>query len=142
MLCPNKGWGKAQDLFDDFTKTGACYPAPLSLSEDTGDTYLECKIHNKNKEILLQHWNKNDGSEVKQRFYKGTHADSYSDFTHKFGAIIGTLVRMKRNSATNELLQESLKEKWRELKFLKYSKTTITKAKRVMAGKFPDTKWE
>jgi hypothetical protein len=49
---------------------------------------------------------------------------------------------MKRNSATDELLQESLKEKWRELKFLKYSKTTITKAKRVMAGKFPDTKWE
>ena len=142
MMINDKGWGKAQDLFDDFTKTGACYPAPLSLSEDTGDTYLECKIHNKDKEILLQHWNKNDGSEVKQRFYKGTHADSYSDFTHKFGAIIGTLVRMKRNSATNELLQESLKEKWRELKFLKYSKTTITKAKRVMAGKFPDTKWE
>ena len=67
---------------------------------------------------------------------------SYSDFTHKFGAIIGTLVRMKRNSATNELLQESLKEKWKELKFLKYSKTAIMKAKRVMAGKFPDTKWE
>ena len=79
---------------------------------------------------------------MKQRFYKGTHADSYSDFTHKFGAIIGTLVRMKRNSATDELLQESLKEKWKELKFLKYSKTAIMKAKRVMAGKFPDTKWE
>jgi hypothetical protein len=49
---------------------------------------------------------------------------------------------MKRNSATDELLQESLKEKWKELKFLKYSKTAIMKAKRVMAGKFPDTKWE
>ena len=142
MMINDKGWGKAQECFDSFTTTGACYPAPLSLSADTGDTYLECKIHNKGDEILLQHWNKNEGSEVKQRFYKGAHANSYSDFTHKFGAIIGTLVRMKRNSATDTLLRESLQEKWKELKCLKYSKTTIEKAKKVMKNKFPDTEWE
>ena len=142
MIINDKGWGKAQEWFDNFTATGACYPAPLSLSEDTGDTYLECKIHNKGDEMSLQHWNKNEGSEVKQRFYSGAHAHSYSDFTHKFGAIIGTLVRMKRNSATDMLLQESLQEKWKELKCLKYSKTTIEKAKKVMKNKFPDMEWE
>ena len=51
----------------------------------------------------MQHWNKNEGSEVHQRFYKGTHALSYSELSHKIGALIGTLVRMKRNTSTDEL---------------------------------------
>ena len=38
----------------------------------------------------MQHWNKNEGSEVHQRFYKGTHALSYSELTHKIGAMIET----------------------------------------------------
>ena len=108
---------------------------PLSLSEDSGETYLECKIHNEEDTVLMQHWNKNEGSEVRQRFYKGTHALSYSEFSHKIGAVIGTLVRMKRNTSTDELLQFSLAEKWKELKFLQYSKSTINRVKKTMDGR-------
>ena len=141
MIINDEGWGRAQEFFDSFTEMGGCYPAPLSLSEDSGDTYLECKIHNKGSTVLMQHWNKNEGSEVHQRFYKGTHALSYSELTHKIGAMIGTLVRMKRNTSTNELLQISLAEKWKELKFLQYSKSTINRVKKTMEGKFPGTNW-
>ena len=61
--------------------------------------------------------------------------------THKIGAVIGTLVRMKRNTSTDELLQFSLAEKWKELKFLKYSKSAIDRVRKVMEGKFPGTNW-
>ena len=89
----------------------------------------------------MQHWNKNEGSEVHQRFYKGTHALSHSELSHKIGAMIGTLVRMKRNTSTDELLQISLAEKWKELKFLQYSKSTINGVKKTMERKFPGTNW-
>ena len=45
----------------------------------------------------MQHWNKNEGSEVHHRFYKGTHALSYSELSHKIGAMIGTVVEKLRD---------------------------------------------
>ena len=142
MIINDEGWGGAEKVFEEFTTAGGCYPEPLSLSEDSGETYLECVLHNKGGEFLLQHWNKNGGSETKQRFYNGTHAHSYSEEKHKAGAIIGTMVRMVRNSSNEELLQFSLKEKRRELKFLKYSEQFIGKMVKVMEGKFPEYEWE
>mgnify|MGYP000312177318 CR=1 FL=1 len=47
-------------------------------------------------------------------------AESGVEVEYKIGAMIGTLVRMKRNTSTNELLQISLAEKWKELKFLQF----------------------
>ena len=52
------------------------------------------------------------------------------------------MVRMVRNSSNEELLQFSLKEKRRELKFLKYPEQFIGKMVKVMEGKFPEYEWE
>ena len=141
MIVNDHEWGKAGECFDNFAKLGGCYPKPLSLSEDDGAHYLECTIHNKGEDLLLQHWNKNEGNESKQRYYKGVHAHSFSETKYKVGALIGTFVRMGRNSSTNELLQTSLKEKCRELKFLQYPMGHIKHLIGGMKERFPQFEW-
>ena len=54
MIINDEGWGGAEKVFEEFTTAGGCYPEPLSLSEDSGETYLECVLHNKGGEFLLQ----------------------------------------------------------------------------------------
>ena len=115
-----------------------------SLSGEFGDDekhYLECIIHNEKESITVQHWNKNEGSDEKQRFYKGAHANSFSDERFKTGAMIGTFTRITRNSSTGELLMISLQEKIRELKFLGYKEIQIMQVLRHMKKKFPQEEW-
>ena len=61
---------------------------------------------------------------------------------NKRGAMIGNFMRMAKNSSNNELLNTSLKEKWRELKFLKYSNKSIIEAISIAKNKFPQFDWE
>ena len=141
MAINDEGWGKASDIFNSFEKQGGCYPKPLSLSGDDDGHYLGCVVHNTLDKIELQHWNKNGGDKYGQRFYKGTRADCFKDKRHKRGAIIGTFVRMGRNSSTNELLRTSLKEKMRELTFLGYSTSFLKSMLHYMQGKMPHFTW-
>ena len=141
MIINDRGWSKAEEWFDAIETVGGCYPEPLALKQDDGEHYLECTIHNNSKDILMQHWNKNDGNIDKQRFYKGIHAHSYNDRGNKRGAMIGTFMRMARNSSSSELLDRSLREKWRELKFLRYTDKDILGAIQVAKNKFPEYDW-
>ena len=141
MIVNDAGWGKGKETLANFEKRGSCYPKQLSLSGDDEKHYLECIIHNKKESITVQHWNKNEGSDEKQRFYKGAHANSFSDERFKTGAMIGTFTRIARNSSTGELLRASLKEKIRELKFLGYKEVQIMKVLRHMKKKFPQGEW-
>ena len=142
MVVNDKGWGKADAWFGAIEKVGGCYPAPLSLKQDDGKHYLECTIHNQGDDMLLQHWNKNGGDGGKQRFYKGIHAYSYNEKRNKRGAMIGNFMRMAKNSSNNELLNTSLREKWRELKYLKYADKDILEAVAVAKIRFPQYDWE
>ena len=87
-------------------------------------------------------WNKNEGNWNKQRFYKGIHAYSYNEKKNKRGAMIGNFMRMANNSSNNELLNNSLREKWGELKFLKYSNKDILEAMAVAKSRFPQYDWD
>ena len=53
----------------------------------------------------------------------------------------GTFMRMARNSSSGELLDRSLREKWRELKFLRYTDKDILGAIQVAKNKFPEYDW-
>lgn len=84
----------------------------------------------------------NGGDGGKQRFYKGIHAYSYNEKRNKRGAMIGNFMRMAKNSSNNELLNTSLREKWRELKYLKYADKDILEAVAVAKIRFPQYDWE
>ena len=142
MIINNQDWGQADKWFAAIEQVGGCYPAPLSLKQDDGQHYLECTIHNKGDDMLLQHWNKNEGDRNKQRFYKGIHAYSYNEKKNKRGAMIGNFMRMAKNSSNAELLNASLREKWNELKFLRYSDKDILEAMSVAKSRFSQFEWE
>ena len=84
-----------------------CYDQSLELEETDTDRYLECLIHNSGTKIDIQHFNKNhdsiQGSGL-QEFYVHQHAHSFNGPTHKWGAMIGTFLRMHGNCTDPTLL--------------------------------------
>ena len=56
--------------------------------------------------------------------------------------MIGNFMRMAKNSSNNELLNMSLREKWRELKYLKYTDKDILEAVAVAKIRFPQYNWD
>ena len=124
-----------KDLIKSYTTE--CFPEGLSLEgEDEECCYLETIIRNKKWDIQCQHRNKN-ANMPHQEFYRGKHAWSFHEDKHKFGAMIGTFLRIERNSSTTELAMTSMKEKIIELKALQYTDKQIGNTIRYLANKHP-----
>ena len=56
--------------------------------------------------------------------------------------MIGNFMRMAKNSSNNELLNISLREKWKELKYLRYTDKDILEAVAVAKRRFPQYNWD
>ena len=98
--------------------TTECSPPGLPLEGEGGECcYLETTIRNDGSNIECQHRNKN-ATMTHQEYYRGKHAWSFNEEKHKFGAMIGTFLRIERNSSTTKLAFASMKEKIFEFRTL------------------------
>ena len=120
-------------MIENYTKSfeeGGCYPKPLKLTNDDNSHFLECEVLTNNNNDMLQinfkHWNKNRGLD-KQLFYKGKSWHSSDSLHTKRGALIGTYIRMDRNTSDLELYKQAKTEKRLELLTLGYPINFIKK---------------
>ena len=93
------------------------------MTNDDDSHFLETEIIPTIGNIQFKHWNKNVGDI--QEYYKGKHFYSIGPMVHKIGAIIGTFIRIDRNSSNMGLFEKAMQEKARELLSLKYPKTLL-----------------
>ena len=124
IFCTVKDCDTTNDLLGSFKanyEEGGCYPTPLSLTNDDNTHYLECEVIQGEGDIpiLFKHWNKNKGLH-KQIFYKGKNWHSTDNIKTKRGAIVGTYIRIDRNTSTKELYNQAVLEKKQELLTLGY----------------------
>ena len=136
---------EALQIVNNFKERGACYPEALSLEgEDDNNEYLETNIiYDNDESIMCKHRNKNEGCGAQQIFYKGKHDHSYSERKHKMGAMIGTCYRIQRNSFSEDLLMEELREKTREwTQCLQYKPRFVLTAVKYLANKHGGNVWE
>ena len=135
---------RATAILEEFQKKGSCYPEDLSLEgEKDNSEYLETNIiYDADGSIMCKHRNKNEGCGAQQIFYKGKHAHSYSERKHKMGAMIGTCYRIQRNSFSDDLLIQELREKTREWQeCLKYTPKFVLSAIKYLANKHVEGVW-
>ena len=133
IMIINSQYKNKQQMINTYKQQ--CFPKGLSLEGEKGDcNYLETMIINDGHNIECKHRNKN-GGKIYQEFYRGKHAWSYSEEKHKIGAMIGTFLRIERNSSQTQLAIISMKEKYNELKGLKYTKEQMKRVTKYLACK-------